>query len=120
MKVVLVRSENLTNWWLIERAEHDGREWMEMRGANVMAFMRSARVSDADVEGDATEMLAIADAIQRGESVYFRRCAAERTPNGYLLSSPRNSTRAELITFEEASALALDIRAKLAGSVVAS
>ncbi len=112
--VVCVKSDNLPDWYTIERAEHENKHWMEPTeyGAKLMY---SGRISDACVEGTSEEMLAIAAAIKNGTSVDFRRCAADRVDNGYLLHSPRNSQEPGLITFEEADALAESITKTVAG-----
>jgi len=112
MKCVLSKCDSIDNWWLIERAEHDGRRWFE-RTEFGAALRCSSRLGNADIEGTGEEMLAIASAIERGESEDFRRCAAERTSDGYLMSSPRNSLEPTLISHEEAADLAADIRRKV-------
>lgn len=112
--VILVKSESMDDWFVIERAEHEHRGWMEDvddGDFHYAAYRWSGRISDADVEGTAAEMLAIADAIERGESVHFRRCAALVRPDGgYQLNSPRNSQRYGNITAEEAKRLVISIR----------
>lgn len=112
MKCILVKSENLEDWFLIERAEHDGREWLEPTDYGY-SLRASSRLGGADIEGTAEEMLALAAAIEDGKSESFKRCAARRSAYGYLMSSPRNSIEPTLITFYEAKELAADIRAKL-------
>ncbi len=114
LRCIVVPAKSLTDWWLIERAEHDGREWIE-ETAWGGSYRRSARLGSADIEGTSAEMLALAEAIEKGESAYFKRCAAERMAHGYLLSSPRNSDAPTLVSFEHARALAADIRAKIGG-----
>lgn len=110
MKCTVRKSDNLSDWYVIERAEHDGREWLAPISGG-MAFMRSARISDADVEGTAEEMLAIADAIQGSEDIEFKRCAIRWQPNGFVeVWSPRNSMRPERISGDDARHLATEIR----------
>lgn len=107
------------DWWTIERVEHDGREWMAPIPGSLgsMQFMRSARPSDSCIEGYAAEMIAIADAIQKGESASFKRCAAELVGDHYELYSPRNTQGDHaILTMEEAHELALDIRTKLSAA----
>jgi hypothetical protein len=115
MKLTLRKSDWLDDWYLIERAEHDGREWFEVDPArpNCAFLQRSARLGDADTEGTAAEMLAIAGAIETGGSAAFLRCAAERTETGYLIGSPRNSSELTPVTFADAGGLAAEIRGKL-------
>ena len=76
-QLTLRKSEWLDDWYVVEWAEHDGREWMEPTtwGAS---FQRSARVSDAEVEGTRAEMLALAEALEAGKNESFRRCAVWR------------------------------------------
>lgn len=112
MNCTLNKIDSSYDWWCIERAEHDGREWMDRFPGGVV-FMRASRLGNADIEGTGDEMLAIAEAIERAESAAFKRCAARHTTKGYLMSSPRNSTQSTLITHDEAKALAVDIRAKV-------
>jgi hypothetical protein len=110
--IACVKSESLDDWWLIERAQHDGAMWLEpCRGG--ASLMTSARITNADIEGTSDEMLAIAHAIEQGESISFRRCAAVRVGLGYALSSPRNSMYAAIVPLLSAQALARDIRAKV-------
>ncbi len=88
--------------------DDDGSGWysIESCGPN--------RLTSASVEGTAEEMLAIAEAIEIGGSVSFRRCAALETKDGYELYSPLNSMGTNgLVSTEEALELAADIREKL-------
>ncbi len=39
MKIVMSKSEHLDDWYLIVKAEHDGRQWMERTGPNSSRFM---------------------------------------------------------------------------------
>lgn len=112
MKCILIKSDNMDDWYLIERAEHDGRHWMEPTQYG-MALRCSSRLGNADIEGTSAEMLVIAQSIELGQSASFKRCAAEHTPDGYAMSSPRNSMEPTLITHAEAKELAADIRGKL-------
>lgn len=104
-------TEHIPDWYLIERAEHDGRSWIEYDGDGGGRLCISARITNADIEGPSGEMLVLARAILAGLSVHFHRCAAEHTDFGYLLSSPRNSTNPCLVSFEVARALAQQILA---------
>jgi hypothetical protein len=110
VNLTLRKSDWLDDWYVIERAEHDGRTWLEPIPGG-LAFMCSARLGDADIEGTAAEMLAIADAIETNRSVSFRRCAARREGTGYLLGSPRNSVKFTAVRLADAMALAAIIRA---------
>jgi hypothetical protein len=67
---------------------------------------------DACIEGNASEMIAIAEAIELRCRASFKRCAIEPIRDGFELWSPRNSQRRAKITPAEAVELAADIRAK--------
>lgn len=92
MKIILQKSDCIEDWYTIERAQHDGRQWLEPTGTNSMRFMDSARISDACVEGSAAEMIELARAIKARGAASFKRCAVR--VNGELahFRSPRNST----------------------------
>lgn len=94
------------DWYVIERAEHDGRVWLEPIGPNASALMCSSRIGNADIEGTYAEMVEIARAIKSGGCASFKRCRAETTPEGVLLCSPRNSLKATLVALPRALALA--------------
>jgi hypothetical protein len=73
VELTIVKSAHMDDWYLIERAEHDGREWVEKKRPGVSVLMCSSRFSDADVEGYGGEMLTIADAIESRGSTSFKR-----------------------------------------------
>lgn len=105
------------DWYLIERAEHDGREWIEDTGPSSDAYQCSERVSDADVEGTAQEMRDIAEGIRKREPVSFKRCSVRFTKRGgvdvALFSSPRNSQADGVVPLARADELATEITTKL-------
>jgi hypothetical protein len=111
--LTLRSSAEFDDWYLIERKEHDGREWLEPTGPNSMSVRRSARISDADIEGTGDEMRAIARAITARADYSEKRCAAEADGERVYLWSPRNSTRRAVVPFAIADALADEIRAAL-------
>ena len=113
IRCIAVKSDVMDDWWVIERAEHDGRGWLEPTEYGGMSFQCSSRISDADIEGYGVEMLAIADAIEKGERASFKRCAVAPVEGGFKLWSPRNSQRPGVITKERAIDLAADIRKKV-------
>lgn len=114
MKIKLNHVEALGDWYTIVRAEHDGREWMEHTGPNSSRFMCSERLSpEACIEGDAYEMLAVAEAIKKRSSVSFKRVAVSFEADGAHFSSPKNSRRDAVVTVEEADDLAAQIRTEL-------
>lgn len=92
MKIVLNKSNSLDDWYVVERAEHEGRTWLEPTGPNSMKLMNSARISDACVEGTAEEMRQIAKAIKARGSASFNRCAVHIDGERAYFRSPRNST----------------------------
>ena len=97
------------DWFMIERAEHDGREWSEPRDYG-SAFMTSARISDADIEGTFDEMLGIAAAIERRHAFNARRCAVVVDGDFAAFWSPRNSRHMARVPLAVADALAVQIR----------
>lgn len=99
--ITLVKSECIPDWYCIEWSEHDGREWWEQTGPNSSSFRRSARVSDAEVEGTKAEMIEIAKAIAEKGTAEFKRCAVDATdPNSIKLWSPRNSREPATVTYD--------------------
>jgi hypothetical protein len=110
MELTIVKSEHMDDWYLIERAEHDGREWIEQIGPNASTLRCSSRFSDADVEGHGCEMLAIADAIDAKASEHFKRCAVDVNGDEVRFWSPRNSQEDGVVTYDEAKRLAEKIR----------
>lgn len=114
-KLKLVEAETLHDWYFIERAEHDGREWLEQVGPNTSVLRSSSRICDADIEGSGFEMLTIASAIKDRRSINFKRCAVDfKEGNVVELWSPRNSqhTRGR-VSLAEADELADEIIAEL-------
>lgn len=121
MRLALVKAEHMKDWYLIERAEHDGREWIEEVKAATLdsgswsRCMRSARVSDADVEGTAEEMRRIAVAIDGRAWVGFKRCAVQVFDSERVeFWSPRNSQSPGVCTLAEADELSAQIKRELA------
>lgn len=117
MKLTITKSEGMGDWYLIERAEHDGRTWLEPMnlggGSSCMAFMTAARFSDADVEGSAEEMRDIATAIENRSTESHKRCGVDATGDPVKFRSPRNSQRDGECTLAEADELAALIRSML-------
>lgn len=114
MKLTIRNCDDLGDWYVIERAEHDGRSWIGTRDlpgyGPIQSLHCSSRFSDADVEGTAAEMLAIADAIERRAYVSFRRCAVYADREPVRFRSPRNSIDDGECTYAEAAELAALIR----------
>jgi hypothetical protein len=113
VRVVVVKSENMGDWWTIERAEHKHERWMKPTEYGA-SLMYSGRISDACVEGTAMEMIEIAAAIENCTDVSFRRCAVSCTKDGCWFESPRNSQHPGYIHRDQALELAKDIRKKVA------
>lgn len=107
MKIVMEKSEWLCDWYLIVKAEHDGRVWKEKTGPNSYRMMCSERISNADIEGSEKEMLQIAEGIlNRSNVMGLRRCAVRFEPDGVHFWSPRNSRVDGVVSIEEADELA--------------
>lgn len=108
-----IRKSHFTDdWYLIERAKHDGREWLEKYDDGA-TFMHSARISNADIEGTSDEMLAVANAIETRDEFRAKRCAVKVVGDRVLLWSPRNSRKAASVPLAVADALVAQIRATL-------
>ena len=116
MRLALRKSDALDDWYVIERADHDGREWMEpfkAGGVAGAALHCSSRIEPStDVEGPAAEMRAIAAAIRAGGSIEFRRCAV-RMGRVVEFWSPRNSREPGIVPLADARELAAEIEAAL-------
>ncbi len=106
-----LRDGGMDHWWVIERLEHDGREWLEP-DENGFTFQCSSRISDADVEGNDDEMKAIAAAIRGRRSVSFKRCAVRIAGSSVFFWSPRNSQTEAECSIAEADELAAAIEAQ--------
>lgn len=112
IECVCRKSEHLDDWYVVERAEHDGHEWYEETEPGGFSLHLSSRISNADVEGSGSEMLAIADAIDAESDLRFYRCAVRVQHGRALLWSPRNSSqgKAGVISLACAKRLAQSIR----------
>lgn len=64
VKLTLRKSEWLDDWYVVELAEHDGRQFLEQVGPRAFALRCSARLSDADIEGTVEEASALATEIR--------------------------------------------------------
>ena len=113
MRLTIRKSDFMTDWYIIERAEHDGRVWLEKIDEHAMAVRMSSRFSDADVEGTRDEMIELAKAIENRSDVSFRRCAVEMRGESVAFWSPRNSTHDGVVPYTDALELAALIREKL-------
>lgn len=100
------------DFYMIERAEHDGREWHKIHLDGGMALQRSARIDpNANVEGTGEQMLAIADGIERSVDVWFKRVAIRVREDLVGFYSPKNSGDVMGVTsLEHARDLARQIR----------
>lgn len=104
------------DWFTIERAHHAHKFGMQPDPElGCMMVTYSGRISDADVEGTAEEMLSIAEAIEQRASCSHRRCAVSVEGDLVTFRSPRNSRRDGVVRIEDADALAAEIRSKLGG-----
>ena len=114
--LALVTVDSMEDWFLIERAEHDGSSWMEpydFNGSRGFSFMTSARITNADIEGTSGEMLDIAQAIRDRTEAGARRCAVKVDGDRAELWSPRNSSFRASVPLSVADALAEQIEKKL-------
>ncbi len=113
MLMKLIKPFPESDWYCIERAEHDGREWEENRisdGWHITYYMRSARICNADVEGTLQEMVDLAYAIRKRRDEDYKRCCVEFVGDGFRLNSPRNSNDEwAYVSLEEADDLASQI-----------
>lgn len=114
--LTLRKSDMLDDWYLIERKHHDGESWFEPTEYGC-SYQASARISDADVEGHAHEMLGIATAIEERSTFNAKRCAVWFEGGRVCFSSPRNSQTPGTVTLEDADNLAREIREKLEGEL---
>lgn len=106
MRLTLRKCQDMGDWYVIERADHSGDSGFKNNGDH-FAFWSAARFSDnADVEGDASEMLAIAAGIKAREPVAFKRCAVRFDGTRVMFRSPRNSQRDGECSLAEADELA--------------
>lgn len=110
MKLLLVKSDGMTDWYTIKREEapEAHREGLvPVEGG--MAWFDSARISDACVEGPLDEMKSLAAAIRRRGHARFKRCSVFVNGDVVEFSSPRNSQTPGVATLEEADDLAAQI-----------
>lgn len=101
------------NWYLIDRRDHDGREWWEPVEYGRKFCCAHRLVSDADVEGTAADMLGIANAIERRGQYHAKRCAVQVCGDLVEVYRPRGNYRRGVVTLADADALAAEIRATL-------
>lgn len=115
IKLTLTKSgDDEWDWWIIERAEHDGRTWMKDTGPNSLSLRCSSRFSDADVEGTAGEMREIARAIRSRGSFSATRCSVRVDGPRAIFCSPRNSREDGVTDLACADELATQIETTLA------
>lgn len=112
MKITIRKSEHLPDWYLIVRAEHDNKTWVEVIDY-IHYHMKSERLSpEACIEGDSSEMIDIAKAIKSRTSASAKRVAVSFEDDGVHLYSPKNSQHHGIVTIEEADDLADQILAE--------
>ena len=116
MRLKLIQHDHgSSDWYTIERAEHDGREWIERLEPNMSQFMCSCRlVPDSCIEGSLGEMKKLAECIRRGKGdcgYSAKRCAVRIQKDGVHLWSPRNSSTHGIVSEEDAIDLAQQIEA---------
>jgi len=111
---VVLHTSDIDDWFTIEHAVHEGKHAMEqIPGMRGIRLTYTGRISDADVEGTAADMRAIAAAIrERGEYI-TKRCMVDATGERALFSSPRNSMRSASVSLDAADTLATQIETEL-------
>lgn len=107
---VVCRAGSLGCWYVIERAEHSDTFQLVPTNYGSVALWYSGRISDADVEGTAEDMLGIATAIETGDSFSANRCAVSPRGADFVFHSPRNSRKYALVKREHALTLAKQIK----------
>ncbi len=113
MKIVLKKSDWIDDWYTIERAFHDNRQWLERTGPNSGQLVYSGRISDACVEGTEAEMLEIAKAIKARGAASFKRCAVRVAGEFAHFRSPRNSQIDANVPLADADEFADQVLAEL-------
>lgn len=108
--IKLVKSDSLPDWYTIERAVHENKDWWEPTQYG-SAYQHSGRISDACVEGSLEEMKLIAKAIRARAKFEARRCAVHIENNRAFFCSPRNSRKNASVPLEFADQLAEQIEA---------
>lgn len=108
--ILTIDKECQEDWSQIEKAVHDGEEKLVQTDPNCYVLYRSARISNASVEGPLHEMKAIAAAILRGKGREHYRCAVAPHNGGFVFWSPRNSVNVGWVTADVAIALAKEIQ----------
>lgn len=105
-QVILEKSTNLDDWYLLVREEHDNQLWWEEEKHGRSLHLSERLVSNSCIEGTSGEMRSILEAIQQGKDYEAYRCAVEIDGDSVLLWSPRNSLQQARITLENAEELA--------------
>jgi hypothetical protein len=95
MKLTIRKSAVMAHWYVLESTDENDP------------------LSDASVEGNDSEMLAIAHAIESRGSVSFKRCEVNAAGDPVYFSSPRNSRKDGVATRAEADDLVQQIRTLL-------
>lgn len=108
----LTMRESMDEWYVIEWAQHENREWFEPTEWGSM-FMTSSRISKADIEGPAEHMLGIARAILEDEEAHYKRCYVKVDVDRCYMRSPRNDEEDGVVHIEDARDLARHILATL-------
>jgi hypothetical protein len=99
------------SWFQIEKVTHENVETWIQTSPTCFSFYRSARISDASVEGYLYEMKSLAEAILSNDSAVHYRCAVSPHEGGFVFWSPRNSSNVGWVTAKAAVTLAKEIQA---------
>lgn len=85
----------------------------------VLVDERGREINSASIEGDREQWAAVADAIERNESIGFKRVAFRHHNDGHWsTSSPRNSMSESYVSAADAAQLVVEIRRVLAETPV--
>ena len=92
-ELILRECEGMTDWFVVDRTNHNNDEWMEPDDERSRSLILSSRISDADIEGSKSEMIALAQAILNGKEFSAKRCAVSSSTevDRVMMWSPRNS-----------------------------
>jgi hypothetical protein len=116
MKITCKKSDDIDDWYTIEKAEHDNYYGLHEIAENCSSVYWSGRIADTDVEGSLYEMREVAEAIRDKRSISFKRIGIifSKDEETVFFYSPRNSRMAAMINIDEANELAAEI-IKIAG-----
>lgn len=114
MKIILVQSDYGNDWYTIQRADHEGRAWLEEVHKGCLALMCSERLSpESCIEGDAFDMIELARCILKKEDCESTRCAVMFEGEFVYFWSPRNSLHKTPVGIDDATEFAHSVLTQL-------